>query len=163
ILPVMLRQGHGRIIQNSSVLGFVALPYRGAYVASKFALEGLTDALRLEFHGSGIHFILIEPGPITTRFRQNATLAFKRHVEVASSRHLTRYQAMEAHFLQKAQQGGGLFSLPPEAVLAKVIHALESPKPSIRYRVTTPTRLFAVFKRILPERWMDILLARAWL
>ncbi|MEO5346227.1 MAG: SDR family NAD(P)-dependent oxidoreductase [Magnetococcus sp. YQC-9] len=163
ILPVMLRQGHGRVIQNSSVLGFVALPYRGAYVASKFALEGLTDALRLEFRGSGIHFILIEPGPIMTRFRQNATQAFKQSVDVSASRHWERYQAMEAHFRQKAQQGGGTFSLPPEAVLAKVIQALESPKPRLRYRITIPTHLFAFLKRVLPARWMDAILARAWL
>ncbi|MBF0585244.1 MAG: SDR family NAD(P)-dependent oxidoreductase, partial [Magnetococcales bacterium] len=78
LLPVMRRQGYGRVLQNSSVLGFVALPYRGAYVASKFALEGLTDTLRLEWRNSGIHFSLIEPGPIQTAFRQNATRAFHR-------------------------------------------------------------------------------------
>ncbi|GAB0058446.1 hypothetical protein SIID45300_02795 [Candidatus Magnetaquicoccaceae bacterium FCR-1] len=163
VLPVMARQGHGRVIQNSSVLGFVALPYRGAYVASKYALEGLTDTLRLEWQGTGVRFILIEPGPIRTRFRANATLAFKRHVDAESSRHADRYQAMENHFRQKSQQGGGGFSLPPEAVLAKVIHALESPKPRIRYRVTTPTHLFALLKRLLPDRVMDAILARAWL
>ncbi|MBF0342001.1 MAG: SDR family NAD(P)-dependent oxidoreductase [Magnetococcales bacterium] len=163
LLPVMHRQGHGRVIQNSSVLGFVALPYRGAYVASKFALEGLTETLRLEWRGSRIHFVLIEPGPITTRFRHNATQAFKRHVNVATSRHQERYRIMEAHFQHKAQQGGGRFSLPPEAVLAKVVHALESPTPRVRYGVTLPTHLFAWLRRLLPRRAMDALLARAWL
>ncbi|MBF0418086.1 MAG: SDR family NAD(P)-dependent oxidoreductase, partial [Magnetococcales bacterium] len=146
-----------------SVLGFVALPYRGAYVASKFALEALTDTLRLEWQQTGVHFILVEPGPIKSRFRANATLAFERHVDSGSSRHAARYQIMEAHFRQKSQQGGGGFSLPPEAVLVKVIHALESPKPRIRYRVTLPTHLFAFLKRLLPDRMMDALLARAWL
>lgn len=164
ILPIMHRQGHGRVIQNSSVLGFVALPYRGAYVASKFALEGMTDTLRLEWKGSGIHFILIEPGPIATRFRANATLAFKRHVDAASSRHLENYRAMEVHFRQKALKGGGGgFTLPPEAVLKKVIHALESSHPKLRYGVTIPTHLFAFLSRLLPDRVMDAILARAWL
>ncbi|MBF0191506.1 MAG: SDR family NAD(P)-dependent oxidoreductase [Magnetococcales bacterium] len=163
ILPVMHRQGHGRVIQNSSVLGFVALPYRGAYVASKFALEGMTDTLRLEWRGSGIHFILIEPGPITTLFRKNATMAFRRHVDAAASRHLERYRLMEDHFRQKAQKGGGVFSMPPEAVFDKVVHALESSRPRVRYGVTIPTHSFALLRRILPSRLMDAILAKAWL
>jgi short-subunit dehydrogenase len=72
IIPIMRREGEGRIIHNSSVLGFVAMPYRGAYNCSKFALEGLTDTLRLELHGSGIQVSLVEPGPIRSRFRDNA-------------------------------------------------------------------------------------------
>jgi NAD(P)-dependent dehydrogenase (short-subunit alcohol dehydrogenase family) len=77
LIPVMRKQGTGRIIQNSSVLGLITLKYRGAYNASKFALEGLTDTLRQELHGSGIHVSLVEPGPITSAFRENAYAMFK--------------------------------------------------------------------------------------
>lgn len=158
LLPVMRRQGYGRIIQNSSVLGFVALPYRGAYTASKYALEALTDTLRLEWRGSGIHFSLIEPGPIKSAFRKNATLAFLRHINSQESFHQTTYKIMEEQFHQQAQQGGTRFSLPPEAVLNKVIHALESRHPRLCYKVTLPTHVFAILRRILPRRIMDLIL-----
>ncbi|MGD8590031.1 MAG: SDR family NAD(P)-dependent oxidoreductase, partial [Chromatiales bacterium] len=95
IIPVMRRQGAGRIIQNSSILGFIALPYRGAYVASKFALEGLTDTLRLELQGSGIHLSLIEPGPIESRFRANAYAMWQKHIEPEHSHHRANYEAMQ--------------------------------------------------------------------
>ena len=124
IIPVMRRQGHGRIIQNSSVLGFVAMAYRGAYNASKYALEGLTDTLRLELAGSGIHISLIEPGPITSRFRANARLMFQRNVDARNSVHRAAYEAMEKRLAKPGPAAP--FTLPPEAVLKKVIHALES-------------------------------------
>jgi len=87
IIPLMRKQGHGRIIYNSSVLGLVAMTYRGAYNASKFALEGLADTLRLELQGSGIHVSLIEPGPILTNFRQNAFALYKKNINPAKSVH----------------------------------------------------------------------------
>ena len=153
ILPVMRRQGHGRILYNSSVLGFIALPYRGAYVASKFALEGLADCLRLELHGTGIHVVLIEPGPILTRFRENAYRRFKENIDAEHSPHREVYEKMERKL---ATEGPAVpFTLPPEAVLQKVIHALEAPRPKIRYYVTVPTYLFAFLRRILPFRMLD--------
>jgi NAD(P)-dependent dehydrogenase (short-subunit alcohol dehydrogenase family) len=158
VLPVMRRQGYGRIIQNSSVLGFVALAYRGAYNASKYALEGLSDTLRLELRGTGIHVSLVQPGPITSRFRPNAYLAYQRNIDPGISVHRERYEGME----QRLTKEGPVvpFTLPPEAVLKKVIHALESPRPKARYRVTFPTYLFATLKRILPDRAMDRILAK---
>lgn len=159
VIPVMRRQGHGRILQNSSVLGFAAMPYRGAYNASKFALEGLSDTLRLELHGTGIHVVLIEPGPITSRFRANALAMFQRHIDVEHSAHREEYAAQLAR-MQKPGPAAP-FTLPPEVVLQAVIHALESPRPRLRYRVTVPTRLFAVLKRLLPGRAMDWVLRRA--
>ncbi len=153
ILPVMRRQGHGRIVYNSSVLGFIALPYRGAYVASKCALEGLADCLRLELHGTGIHVVLVEPGPILTKFRENAYRKFKENIDVEHSPHRAVYERMEAK-LQK--EGPAVpFTLPPEAVAQKVIHALEAPRPKIRYYVTFPTYLFAFLRRVLPFRALD--------
>jgi len=158
LLPVMRRQGYGRIIHNSSVLGFVALPFRGAYTASKYALEGLTDTLRLELRGSGVHVVLIEPGPIESRFRQNAYLAYKHHIDPASSVHRSRYLKMEERLLKEGPVAP--FTLPPEAVLKKVIRALESPRPRARYYVTFPTWLFAVLKRVLTQNMLDKILVR---
>jgi len=158
VLPVMRAQGHGRIVYNSSVLGFVALPFRGAYNASKYALEGLVDTLRLELRGSGIYVSLVEPGPIESRFRANAFEVYQRTIDPAASVHRARYRRME----QRLQTAGPVvpFTLPAEAVLKKVIRALESPRPRARYRVTFPTWLFAGLKRVLTDRALDRLLAR---
>lgn len=158
VIPLMRRQGSGRIVQNSSILGLIALPYRGAYVASKFALEGLTDTLRLELRGSGIHVSLIEPGPILSRFRENAHRAFKANVDAETSVHREAYRRAEERLkkIGPAQP----YTLPPEAVLRKLIHALESPRPRARYYVTVPTHLLGMLRRALPSRGLDWLLCR---
>ncbi len=158
VLAVMRRQGFGRIIQNSSVLGLAALPFRGAYNASKFALEGLTDTLRLELAGTGIHVSLIEPGPITSRFRANAHAMFKQNIDAGNSPFRETYASMERR-LTKAGPAQP-FTLPPEAVLNAVVHALESPRPRVRYYVTFPTHLFAWLRRLLPHRAMDWVLRK---
>jgi NAD(P)-dependent dehydrogenase (short-subunit alcohol dehydrogenase family) len=158
LIPFMRKQGHGRIIYNSSVLGLVAMTYRGAYNASKFALEGLADTLRLELHGSNISISLIEPGPILSNFRQNSFDLYKRNIAADNSFHKDTYKAMEER-LQK--EGAAVpFTLPAKAVADKVVHAVESDCPKIRYYVTFPTYLFAFLKRILPASWLDNLLRR---
>ena len=159
VLPMMRAQGHGRIVHNSSVLGFAALPYRGAYVCSKFALEGLTDTLRQELLGSGIHISLIQPGPISSRFRENAYRAFRANIDTRHSAHAETYRKVEARLA--SQDGKGAFTLGPEAVVAKLIHALEHPRPKPRYAVTLPTHLFSALKRVLSTRGMDRVLLRA--
>ncbi|NOY73696.1 MAG: SDR family oxidoreductase [Gammaproteobacteria bacterium] len=156
ILPTMRKQGYGRIIQNSSLLGFVALPYRGAYNASKYALEGLTDTLRLELAGTDIHISLIEPGPIKSRFRANAFKKYQEHINVKHSVHKDIYLAMDKRLSNNTNTAP--FTLPPSAVLNKVVHALESPLPRIRYYVTFPTYLFGTLKTILPTRALDWIL-----
>ncbi|MGA7802933.1 MAG: SDR family oxidoreductase [Gammaproteobacteria bacterium] len=153
LIPVMRRQGYGRIIQNSSVLGLIALPYRGAYNASKFALEGLYDTLRLELTGTGIHVCLIEPGPIESRFRANSYAIYQDTIDTANSVHRDTYATLVARL--KKEGAAAPFTLPPKAVLDKVIHALESPRPKIRYYVTFPTYLFATLRRALPWRALD--------
>ncbi len=159
VIPAMRAQGHGRIVMNSSVLGFAAMPFRGAYNASKFALEGLTDTLRLELTGSGIFVSLIEPGPIESRFRANAFAAYQRNIDAEHSVHREKYQAM----VRRLEKPGPAapFTLPPEAVLEKVIHAVESRRPKVRYPVTVPTHAFAFLKRILPTWAMDWILLKA--
>ncbi|MFU8838975.1 MAG: SDR family oxidoreductase [Thiohalomonadaceae bacterium] len=158
VLPVMRRQGHGRIIQNSSVLGLISLPFRGAYNSSKHALEGLSDTLRLELHGSGIHVSLIEPGPVSSRFRANAFAKYQQHINKEGSAFRDTYQRMEKRLTKEGPAAP--FTLPPEAVLAKVIHALESPRPKARYYVTFPTYLFATLRRLLSSRALDWVLRR---
>ncbi len=158
VLPVMRRQGFGRIIQNSSILGLIALPYRGAYNATKFALEGLTDTLRLELHGSGIYVSLVEPGPIRSKFRGNALRAFEAHIDIQNSAHKNAYEGLEARL--RKEGAAAPFTLDPDAVLRKVIHALESPQPKIRYYVTFPTHLFGFLRRALSARLLDRVLQR---
>lgn len=158
VLAVMRKQGYGRIIQNSSILGFMALPYRGAYIASKYAIEGLTDTLRLELRNTNIHLSLVEPGPISSRFRANSFKMYQKNINKEHSPFKDVYEKMEARL---TKQGPAVpFTLPPEAVLAKVIHALESSRPRPRYYVTFPTYLFGYLKRILSTRMLDRLLIK---
>jgi NAD(P)-dependent dehydrogenase (short-subunit alcohol dehydrogenase family) len=158
VIPVMRAQQTGRIIQNSSILGFMTLPYRGAYVASKYALEGLTDTMRLELAESGIKVSLIEPGPIESRFRENALKMWQKNIDPENSAHTAYYQSA----LDRLRKVGPAtpFTLPADAVLKKVIHALESPRPKVRYPVTVPTYLFGALRRILTSRGMDRLLLK---
>ena len=145
-------------MQMSSMLGYVALAYRGAYCASKYAIEGLTDALRLELRGANIHVALVEPGPIAARFRDNAYAAFKQWIDKDASAHRAQYDAMIARL--EGQRGPLPFTLPPEAVLKRVIHALESRHPHRRYQVTVPAYLSALLQRLLPTPLLDGLLDR---
>lgn len=158
LIPAMRRQGEGRIIQNSSVLGFISLPYRGAYNASKHALEGLYDTLRLELAGSGIQVSLVEPGPIESHFRANAYRQFQDHIDPATSAHRTTYEAMVRRLTKPGPAAP--FTLPADAVVAKVLHALEAPRSRPRYYVTFPTYLFGTLKRLLSTRWLDRVLQR---
>jgi NAD(P)-dependent dehydrogenase (short-subunit alcohol dehydrogenase family) len=158
VLPVMRRQGTGRVIQVSSVLGFAAAPWRGAYVATKFALEGLTDTLRLEMRGTGIHVSLIQPGPITTRFRANSRTQFERWIDW---RRAARREDYDSQMPRLYKDDVARFELPPDAVTRVMIHAAEAPRPRIRYRVTLPTRVGAAMVRLLPAAAMDRILSNS--
>lgn len=158
LLPAMIAAGEGRIIQNSSVLGFAAMPFRGAYNASKFALEGLTDTLRLELEGTGVHVSLIEPGPILSDFRKNALAALKSNIDMQNSRHREKYE----NAIQRLSKKGPTqrFTLGPEAVYKRLKHALESNRPKPRYYVTFPTYLMGYLKRVLSTRRLDKILGK---
>lgn len=158
IIPVMRKQQYGRIIKNSSVLGLVSLPFRGAYNSSKYAIEGLTDTLRLELQGTGIYVSLIEPGPIESNFRKNALAAFEQNINAQKSVFRETYVRMIAR-LNKTGPAAP-FTLPATAVLDKVIHALESNNPKPRYYVTVPTYLFGYLRRFISTRWQDKILLR---
>ena len=159
LLPIMRKQGYGRIIQNSSILGFAAMPYRGAYNGSKFALEGLSDTLRQELHGTNIHVSLIEPGPIVSEFRKNAFAAFNKYINSENSAHKEQYAAMIDRLNKEGPAAP--FTLGPEAVYDKVLDALEAKRPQARYYVTRPTYIMGFLKRILSSRAMDWVLMRA--
>ncbi|SDX59703.1 NADP-dependent 3-hydroxy acid dehydrogenase YdfG [Ruegeria halocynthiae] len=158
VIPIMRAQGHGRIVQNSSVLGLVAFPWRGAYVATKYAIEGLTDTLRLELRDTDIKVILIEPGPVTSKIRVNSIPMFERFIDWESSALRQKY---EDSLLKRLYESSGTdrFELPASAVTAKLAHAVESRRPRPRYYVTTPTYIAGYLRRILPTRTIDRILS----
>ena len=158
VIPVMRAQGHGRIVQNSSVLGFVAFPWRGAYVATKYAIEGLTDTLRLELADTDIKVILIEPGPITSKIRENSIPFFERFINWQNSALRERYEASLLKRLYESR-GPDRFELPASAVTDKLAHAVGSKRPRARYYVTTPTYIAGCLRRILPTRTIDRILS----
>jgi NAD(P)-dependent dehydrogenase (short-subunit alcohol dehydrogenase family) len=158
LIPWMRQAGEGRIIQNSSVLGLVSLAYRGAYNASKYALEGLYDTLRLELAGTGIHAVLIEPGPIRSRFRANALDAWRRNIDIDNSAHREQYLATERRLAREGTTTA--FTAGADAVLKKVVVALESRRPRPRYYVTLSTFLLGALKRLLGSRALDRVLLR---
>ena len=159
VLPVMRAQGRGRIVLNSSVLGFIGMKWRGAYCATKFAVEGWADVLRLEMAPENIAVSLIEPGPIRTDFRKNAVRAFERWIDWENSPRADQYRASLLDQLYKGSEGNR-FELEASAVTAKLVHALEAPKPRPRYFVTTPTHAMGTLKRLLPTAALDWVVRR---
>ncbi|NOD65272.1 MULTISPECIES: SDR family NAD(P)-dependent oxidoreductase [unclassified Ruegeria] len=158
IIPVMREQGHGRLVQCSSVLGLVAFPWRGAYVATKYAIEGLTDTMRLELRDTDIHVVLIEPGPITSKLREKAIPMFEKYIDWENSALRSKY---EASLLKRLYESSGpdKFELPASAVTNKLAHAVEARRPKPRYYVTTPTYVAGVLRRILPTKATDRILS----
>ncbi|MBM2577175.1 SDR family NAD(P)-dependent oxidoreductase [Jannaschia sp. Os4] len=155
-IPVMRAGGAGRIVQCSSVLGYAATPWRGAYVSTKFALEGYSDALRMEVAPHGIHVSLVEPGPIRTAFRRNALAQFRRWIDWETSPNRATYDRLLERQSSDAQDR---WELGPEAVTAAVVHAVEAPRPRTRYRVTVPAHGAAWMRRALPDRLLDRILS----
>ncbi len=158
VIPVMRAQGHGRIINCSSVLGLVGIKWRGAYVATKFALEGLTDVLRIEMSNTPIKVILIEPGPVTSKIRENAIPHFEKWIDWENSARADEYKDVLARLYTKSEPDK--FELPPSAVTKKLLHALTSSRPKARYYVTTPTYLMGFLRRILPTRLLDAVILK---
>lgn len=159
VIPVMRAQGTGRIVQCSSSLGLVYMQWRGAYAATKHALEVLTDTMRIELAGTGIQVVLIEPGPITTKFRINGRAYFERFIDWKSS---PRRQDYEDHLVPRlyGDTGPDPFERGPEAVTAKLIRALEARRPRPRYYVTVPTYLGGYLRRVLSTRATDWIVRR---
>jgi NAD(P)-dependent dehydrogenase (short-subunit alcohol dehydrogenase family) len=161
VIPVMRAQGHGRIVNCSSVLGLVGIRWRGAYVATKFAMEGLTDVLRLEMADTKIRVVLIEPGPITSRIRVNAIPHFERWIDWQNSPRIEQYKVGLLKRLYEHSGAPDRFELPASAVTAKLLRALEAQRPKARYYVTAPTHLMAFARRILPGPILDWVLGKS--
>jgi NAD(P)-dependent dehydrogenase (short-subunit alcohol dehydrogenase family) len=151
-LPMMRKRGEGRIVQCSSLLGLGALKWRGPYNASKFAIEGLTDTLRLELRDTNIKVVTLNPGPIESNFVPNARAAFERNVDMTHSHHKAAFERQRERL---ARGGNNAFKLPATAVLAKLITALEHRNPRAHYYITTPTWLVAIARRLLPQAMID--------
>ncbi len=158
IIPAMRAQGHGRIVTCSSVLGLVSGPYRGPYCATKFATEAIHDALRLELAGTGIFVSVLQPGPIKTAFMASTLATFKASVDIANSPHRVAY---EKRLTAMENETASRFKLGPEAVVAKLIHAVESPRPKARYKISPHTHIIALARRLLPMPLVDALMARS--
>ncbi len=171
LIPAMRANRAGRIVQCSSILGIVALKWRGAYSASKFAIEALSDTMRIELKGSGVQVSVIEPGPIRSRFQEHALAHFKRNIDIENSVHREHYkrllakgEALRNHAWGYEKPGGRRsrnllpsYRLGPDAVLAKLKHALESRNPKPHYHVTAATHAMAIARRVLPARGLDVL------
>ncbi|RWD66292.1 MAG: SDR family oxidoreductase [Mesorhizobium sp.] len=158
VVPIMRRQGHGRLVHCSSILGLAPVRFRGAYSASKHAVEGLMLCMRQELEGSGIHAALIEPGPVTSKIASNGLTWFLKNIDIENSVHRADYQAQ----LARLQAGGSVSRLKPgpEVVHAALRHALLSQRPRPHYVVTVPARIGVVLKRILPASALYRVLAR---
>lgn len=161
VLPVMRKQGYGRIIQNSSILGTITLPFYGAYNASKFALEGFSKTLRQELRGTPIHVSIISPGPITSALRNNAFKIYQQTLKDAPSPYQETYHHLEQSYFKANNPKRKRLAEGPEAVVKKIIHALENSRPKAHYFIGTPAKLLAFLKRILPESTLDWLLSKA--
>jgi NAD(P)-dependent dehydrogenase (short-subunit alcohol dehydrogenase family) len=159
VIPVMRKQGHGRIVNCSSVLGLVGARWRGAYVATKFALEGLTEVLRMEMQGTGIQVVLIEPGPIASKLRDNAIPHFERWIDWKSSVRRDEYTAVLHRLYGPSQRDR--FELPPTAVTERLVEALDNPRPAARLYVTAPTHVAGALRRVLPSKALHWVLGRA--
>lgn len=153
VIPVMRQQGQGRIINISSVLGIISMPFRGAYNASKYAVEGLSDTLRLELHSSGIHVVTIEPGPIESRFRDNSVDNSLQNIDMENSYFKKQYESMLTNY--KQVKANSFFTKKTDTVIKKLIHAIEAQRPRTKYPVTLPSYLFIFLKRILSTRLLD--------
>jgi NAD(P)-dependent dehydrogenase (short-subunit alcohol dehydrogenase family) len=157
-LPMLYAADAGRVVNCSSVLGFSAMPFRGAYNATKFAMEGLTDTMRRENRRGPVRFILIEPGPIATRIRQNSIPHFEKWIDWESSRKRELYRKHLRPRLYEPNAKKDPFQLQPAAVTKKLIHAIEARRPKHRYFVTAPTYFAALVSRLLPTALQDAIL-----
>lgn len=160
LIPAMRKQGHGRILMNSSILGFIALKWRGSYNSTKFAMEGWADTLRLEMHAANIKVILIEPGPITSDIRRKSIPHFEKWIDWENAFRRKDYETRLKARLYAESNTPDTFELPASAVTQVVHTALTKANPRARYRITTPTKAMAIAKRVLPTSMLDRILAK---
>jgi len=146
VLPIMKAQGHGKIINHSSILGLVSLRFRGAYQASKYALEGYSDTLRLELDGTGVSVSVLNTGPVESNFRDNAIKTFYETVKIENS----RFRNIYIEKIEHRKRSG--FSLPVSSVAEVVYQILKSDKPKPRYYITKASYILAYAKKVLSSK-----------
>lgn len=151
VIPLMRSAGSGRIINVSSVVAHVPLPLTGAYVASKAALNSLSECLRMELRGTGIEVVLIEPGAIATAFRDNSVASLGDRLTSPDSPYHKHYQ----RWLQRWKKQLGEAAAPPECVARAIVRAVEARRPKTRYRITAAARFGPLVYAILPDRLAD--------
>lgn len=162
VIPVMRKQGpngQGRIVQHSSGFGRHVMKWRGAYNASKHAVEGLTDTLRLEMRGTGIHVSTLNTGPVTSKFRLNSIAPFERWIDWEASADPDRYKRELFKHLYE-DTGPAPFQREPDAVIKRLIHAIEAANPRPRYHITPAVHIAEGLRRALPQRVVDAIAAR---
>lgn len=157
-IPIMRAQGYGRIIQHSSVLGLISLRFRGAYNASKYAIEGLCDTLRLELDKDDIHVVTINTGPVHSDFRKNATKKYYEHIDGKPTVFEKEYKKELLPY--EGKKAKDPFTKNSDVVIANIVKALESKKPRPRYYNTSATHLLGGLKRILSTAILDKVLLR---
>ena len=153
-----LRRGRGRIVNIGSVAGRSALPGSGAYDSSKFALEGLTDALRMELRQFGISVSLIEPGAIATGIWQKTLAELDRQDSAIAPELRELYRDLSLSIREEIVQSTAR-ALPAEAVVDAVVHAITASKPKTRYVVGRDAQ-FWLLLNLLPDRVRDWLILR---
>lgn len=160
VIPVMRAQGHGHIINCSSILGLVVAPWRGAYNTTKFALEGLTDTLRIEMRDTNIKVVLLEPGPVTSDIRKKSIPHFDKWIDWENSPRAQQYRDKLLPRLHAKKTGKDPFELPASAVTGKLLKILATANPKPRYYITTATYIMGALRRALPSRALDWILSR---
>lgn len=160
VIPIMRKQGFGHIVQCSSALGLLYMKWRGAYAATKHAMEALSDTLRLEMRDTGVKVVIIEPGPIDTPFRIKGVPYFEQWIDWQSSPRRQDYEEALIPRLYAEENPPDRFQLGSDAVTAKLLHALNSDDPAPRYYVTTATYIVGYFRRLLSTRMIDRILSR---
>jgi NAD(P)-dependent dehydrogenase (short-subunit alcohol dehydrogenase family) len=157
VLPGMRRQGAGRIVNISSMGGKLTFPGGGAYHASKYAVEALSDALRFEVRGFGVHVSVVEPGTIKTRFGDTATSSVE-HLQDPESPYAAFNQVLVERINDAYEGKLARFAAPPEAVAKVIAKAISARRPRTRYRVTLAARMMLATRKVMPDRGWDLFL-----
>ena len=156
-IPLMMNSDYPKVINCSSVLGFISLPYRGLYSATKYSIEALTDALRRENYDSKIKFVLIQPGPINTDIKKKSIKHFEKWIDWKKSIHQKTYEnkVIKRLYDDNYKDSFNSYELQPDEVTKILINVLNSKKPKARYKITIQTKIAQIMIKLLPTNTLD--------
>ena len=156
-IPLMMNSDYPKVINCSSVLGFISLPYRGLYSATKYSIEALTDALRRENYDSKIKFVLIQPGPINTDIKKKSIKHFEKWIDWKKSVHQKTYEnkVIKRLYDNNYKDSFNVYELQPDEVTKILINVLNSKKPKARYKITIQTKIAQIMTKLLPTNTLD--------